>query len=144
VTRARGAPISEQRLDEETKSLLISTWLPHLHELKNDRKPLMLLMVGIILIPICLSNLIIVHGVMTSSLDTLRVAITAALLGCATTVVVFLGRLQSCNDVILVVECSLLTGNRTLFLDSINNIQCLGKLSELMRLLPAVLRAEVR
>jgi len=121
-------------IDDETKRLLSEQWIPRLRELRSQRKPIFLLMACLLLVPLVAAGAVFVQQFWGADggLNLKASGISGMLLGVSAIPFVYLGRLQSCNDVLVVVEFSVLMGDRDQLVKSISNISCFGKMQDLM------------
>jgi hypothetical protein len=119
-------------LDDTQKQLLMEQWLPRLRDLRDQRKPIIRLMIGTLLAPLAASLLIVISLIINQDLYIFKAGISSILLGLSALAFVYLGKLQNCNDVIVVIECSVYLGDRDQILKSISNVSCLGRMQDLL------------
>jgi hypothetical protein len=120
-------------LDEATKHVLTEQWLPRVRALRDQRKPITLVMMAIILVPVAVMLPIVVYLTVNNQLDILKAGVCGLVLGLPAIAFVYLGRLQSCNDVIVIIEFSVYLGDRDQIIKAISNIACFGKMQDLLR-----------
>jgi uncharacterized membrane protein len=130
-------------LDSDTKQLLTEQWLPRVRELRDQRKPIVRIMICTILVPLVAALAIVLYQILTKDLDVYKTGLCGALLGLAAIAFVYLGRLQNCNDVIVVIEFSVYLGERDQIIKAIGNISCFGKMQDLLRDIRPLLRGKV-
>jgi len=131
-------------LDDATKQLLAEQWLPRLRELREQRKPMIRLMIGTLLAPLAVALLIVASLIINQDLPIFKAGVSSILLGLSAIAFVYLGKIQNCNDVIVVIECSVYLGDRDQLIKSISNISCLGKMQDLLRDSRPFLKADSR
>jgi hypothetical protein len=120
-------------LDSTTKQLLEEQWLPRLRDLRDQRKPMIRLMIGTLLVPLVVALLIVLSLILNQDLAIFKAGVCTLLLGVSALAFVYLGKIQNCNDVLVVVELQVYLGDRDQIIKSISNISCLGKMQDLLR-----------
>jgi hypothetical protein len=130
-------------LDSDIKQLLTEQWLPRVRELRDQRKPIARVMICMIVMPLVAAFAIVAYQILTGNLDVYKTGMCALLLGPAAVSFVYLGRLQSCNDVIVVIELSVLMGERDQIIKAVTNITCFGKMQDLLRDIRPFLKGKI-
>jgi hypothetical protein len=120
-------------LDAATQRALIRQWLPQVRELRDQRKAMIRVMVCTIMAPVVVALGMIVFTVATHHLDLLTSGLAGLLLGVSSLAFIYLGKIQNCNDVLIVIEFTVFLGDRDQLLKSITNISCLGKMQDLLQ-----------
>lgn len=120
-------------LDDATKRRLEELWLPRLRELRDQRKPMVRLMIGALVAPLAVALLIVLSLLINQDFQVLKATICTLLCGVSALAVVYIGKIQSCNDILVVIELQVYLGDREQIIKSISNISCLGKMQDLMR-----------
>jgi hypothetical protein len=129
-------------LDQETKLVLIEQWLPRVRELRDQRKPIFIIMTCIIIVPLVATIALLLQQVLTKEIDFMKLGISGLLLGISAIPFVYLGRLQQCNDVIVAIELQVILGDREQIIKSIASISCFGKMQDLLRDIRPFLKAK--
>jgi hypothetical protein len=91
------------------------------------------IMICTTLAPLAVALPTVLYLIVTQDLDILKAGICGLLLGLSAIANVYLGRIQNCNDVILVIEFSVYLGDRDQIIRSIGQISCFGKMQDLLR-----------
>lgn len=121
------------QLDDETKRLLIEQWLPHVRALRDQRRPYITMMLALIILPVVIALLITGYMLLTNQLNFRGLGGSGLILGVSAIAFVYLGKLQSCNDTIIIIEGVVMLGDRDQIIKSISMITCLGKMQDLLR-----------
>ena len=120
-------------LDNAQKQLLMEQWLPRLRDLRDQRRPIIRIMIGTLLAPLAVALAIVVSLIVNQDLAIFKAGVSSILLGLSAIAFVYLGKLQDCNDVIVFIECSVYLGDKDQILKSISNVSCLGRMQDLLR-----------
>lgn len=119
-------------IDPKTRKRLIEHWLPRVRELERNRRPIFRLMVGVLLIPLALAILLVANQVfILKDIDAFQSTLSSILIGLSALTFVYLGKLQKCNDVLVIVEGTVHLGDRDAILDAMSNLSCLGGFKEI-------------
>jgi hypothetical protein len=129
-------------LDKETKQLLIEIWLPRVRDLPNQRKPIFRMMMCALLVPMIVAIALLVWQILTKESLLAMSGLSALVLGIPAIAFVYWGRLQACNDVISVIELTVMLGDREQIIKSISSISCFGKMQDLLRDIRPLLKSE--
>src|SRR5215475_4667489 len=114
-------------IDKKSKQLLIEQWVPVLRETARRRRPILLLSIIIMVIPLVIAVSLIIHQIQTGDVTTVKAITASGLLGLCAFTAVFVCKLQQCNDSLLVVEAALYLGDREQFLKAMSHLMCLGR-----------------
>jgi hypothetical protein len=99
-------------LDTATQRALIRQWLPQLRELRDQRKAMIRVMVCTIMAPVVVALGVILFTVFTHNLDLLTSGLAGLLLGVSALAFVYLGKIQNCNDILIIIEFTVYLGDR--------------------------------
>ena len=115
-------------IDPKTRQRLEKHWLPHVRQLKQDRKPMFWLMVAVLVAPLIMVLILVLFQIFVlKDLDAAASAVSVTLLGVSALSFKYLGKLQSCNDAIAIIEYAVLLGDRQNLHKAVSNLTCLGK-----------------
>jgi hypothetical protein len=78
------------------------------------------LMIGTLLAPLAVALLIVASLIINQDLPLFKAGVSSILLGLSAIAFVYLGKIQNCNDVIVVIECSVYLGDRDQLIKSIS------------------------
>ena len=124
-------------MDPKVQQRLIRAWLPRLRELTRRRRPLLWLMVAVLLVPLVVTLLFVVHLVWLvwsrEPVTWTETGITSVLLPVACLSFVYLGKLQSCSDGLLVIELAVYCGDADRLSKAIGQITCFAEFQGVLR-----------
>ncbi len=128
-------------IDPEIQARLINEWLPRLRELRHERRPLQLLMIIVLLTPLVVVLTIVVHTILSgASLDWTKGSVSVMLLGISCLCFVYLGKLQECNDRLLIIEFAVLEGDQERLHRAVSMLTCFGRLRRILEDAKRVIR----
>ena len=119
-------------IDPKTRKRLIEQWLPRVRELERSRRPIFRLMMAILLIPLVLAILLVANQIFVmKDIDAVQSTVSSIFVGLSALTFVYLGKLQKCNDVLVIVEGTVHLGDRDAILTAMSNLYCLGSFREI-------------
>jgi len=124
------------KIDSEVQDCLINDWLPRLHNLEKARKPKRKLMVAIILIPLVIALIVFIIGMLINIINEefkLNFIIISIIGGYSAVCFVYLGKLQSCDDTVLIIDMTVKLGYIEPLLKVIAKISCYGSFQSLIK-----------
>jgi hypothetical protein len=121
------------KMDSRTKEDLVQYWLPRLRELEKRRRPTIWLMRAILLVPFLFALVLIFLQIAERKADFTKATLSSGFLGLAALSAVYLGKFQSCNDVLLMIEATVYLGDREQLLKAMAQLSCLGGMRSLLQ-----------
>ena len=119
-------------IDSKTRKRLEEQWLPRVRELERRRRPIFRLLVAILLIPLVLAILLVANQIfILKDIDGFQSTLSSFFIGLSAFTFVYLGKLQKCNDVLVIVEGTVYLGDRDAILEAMSNLSCLGGFREI-------------
>jgi hypothetical protein len=120
-------------LDDTTRQLLEERWLPRLRDLREQRKPMIRLMIATLLVPLAAALLIVLSLAFNHDMALFKAGFSTLLLGPSALAFVYFNKIQECNDVLVTIELQVYLGDRDQIMQSISNISCFGKMQHFLR-----------
>lgn len=102
-------------------------WLPVLRQVREQRRPMRLLLIAIVLIPlVCV--VVLLNHMWERDLKSAEVVIAGGLMTVVATAFIYLGKIQACDDVLPRIECAILLGYMELLVEATADLGCYGQL----------------
>lgn len=112
-------------INPDTQNLLRKEWVPRLDRLREQRRPLRNVMIGIILAPLVLALAIVVRMVFFSDdRSWFEGSLIFGLISFSAVFFVYLGKLQACDDAIHEIICTVFLGYVEPLLRAIKKVTC--------------------
>jgi hypothetical protein len=112
----------------KVREILILHWLPRVREVREQRRPLQRLMIGILLLPLGGAILGVIYQFgqlrMGGAVGWVEATTTTALLGMSAISFVYVGKIQACSDLLLQIEFAVYIGERELLSRAIEHLTC--------------------
>ena len=121
------------QLDEATILLLREQWFPRLSEIKTDRRNIVKIMMLMLVFPIVSVFIVFAYEVIKDDINIKLISLLSIMLGLSAVAFIYIGRLQSCNDQIAIIEFYVYTGDRDKIIKSISIISCLGSMQGILK-----------
>jgi hypothetical protein len=90
------------------------------------------LMCVVLLVPLILMVVLVAHMLIVENFHWVEGAITTSLLGVSALCFVYLGRIQACNDDLILIELAVIKGDEELLYKAISKISCFGSFREIL------------
>ncbi len=114
-------------MDPSTRSRLKEEVLPMLDRVRQDRRPMRLLLIGITVVPLILAVTLVAHQMWRGDWKMVELLITGAFMTTTGTAFVYLGKLQSCDDVLTRIELVVrMDGNEEHLEKATQDLGCYG------------------
>lgn len=125
-------------MDREVQERLLREWLPQVQRLPRARRFIHRLMISVLLSPFLLFILFAIFCIARSSQFTLgsgslATTILGVLLGLSALCFFYLGKLQECEDNILLIQFALIAGDQQRLYAVISHITCYGSFRSILK-----------
>lgn len=130
-------------LPAKTKEWLEKNWLPQIHAVSGNRKPMKRILIGICVVPLIIVVTKISMLLMVDAAFRIQDgAILTTLVGLSVGSLQFLSKLQSCDDEIPKISLAVGIGRESLILKSVGNLSCYSTFKPHLEMLQNVIRKD--